>query len=139
MQAFARADGTPAYNLVVVVDDEFQGVGQVVRGDDLLDSTPRHAYLQRLLGFAEPVWSHVPLVVDERGERLSKRDGSAGLEAWCALGGTIDDLLAGIARTLGIEGGEPTLRAMADGFDPDAVPREPATFSTNGPELSLRR
>ena len=134
-----RGDGTPAYNLVVVVDDEFQGVRQVVRGDDLLDSTPRHAYLQRLLGFAEPVWSHIPLVVDEQGERLSKRDGSAGLETWCALGGTIHDLLAGIARTLGIEGSEPTLRAMADGFDPDAVPRAPATFSTDGPELSLRR
>jgi glutamyl-tRNA synthetase len=133
-----RGDGTPAYNLAVVIDDEFQGVGEVVRGDDLLDSTPRHAYLQRLLGFREPVWTHVPLVVDENGQRLSKRDGSVGLEAWRDLGGTVDELLAAFGRTLGIAGKRSTLREMIADFDPEALPLTPTVFSTNGPELSLR-
>ena len=134
-----RGDGIPAYNLAVVVDDEFQGVGEVVRGDDLLDSTPRHAYLQRLLGFREPVWTHVPLVVDERGERLSKRDGSAGLDAWRDLGGTVDGLLTAFGRSLGIDSGGRNVAALAGGFDPDRVPLLPTTFHPTGPELSLRR
>ena len=134
-----RGDGTPSYNLVVVIDDEFQGVGQVVRGDDLLDSTPRHAYLQRLLGFREPVWTHVPLVVDEQGDRLSKRDGSAGLDAWREHGGTVDGLLVAIGRTLGNAGSGRTLRQMIADFDTDSVPLSPSTFFADRPELSLRR
>ena len=82
-----RVDGTPAYNLVVVVDDAAQGVEEVVRGDDLLPHTPRHELLQRLLDLPEPVWSHVPLVVDEDGRRLANRDGSLSLAAWCDGGG----------------------------------------------------
>lgn len=73
----ARADGVPAYNLAVVVDDAAQGVTQVVRGDDLLTSTPRQILLQRLLGFPEPEYAHVPLVVDAEGRRLAKRAGAA--------------------------------------------------------------
>ncbi|MEZ5247376.1 MAG: tRNA glutamyl-Q(34) synthetase GluQRS [Acidimicrobiales bacterium] len=133
-----RGDGTPAYNLVVVIDDEFQGVGQVVRGDDLLDSTPRHAYLQRLLGFREPVWTHVPLVVDERNERLSKRDGSAGLATWRDRGGTVDGLLTAFGRTLGIAGERSSLREMISEFEPQGVPLAPTVFFPDGPELSLR-
>lgn len=133
-----RGDNTPAYNLVVVIDDEFQRVGQVVRGDDLLDSTPRHAYLQRLLGFREPVWTHVPLVVGEDGQRLSKRDGSSGLDAWREHGGTVDGLLVAFGRTLGITGDRRTLRALLDGFDPHVVPLSPTAYLADGPELSLR-
>lgn len=74
-----RNDGTPAYNLAVVVDDALQGVTQICRGDDLLSSTPRQVYLQRLLGYPTPEYLHVPLVLGHDGERLSKRNGALSL------------------------------------------------------------
>lgn len=82
----ARADGTPAYNLAVVVDDGLQGVSQVVRGDDLLESAPRQAWLATRLGFAEPEYAHVGLAVTPQGRRLAKRDGAVTLEALAARG-----------------------------------------------------
>ena len=71
-----RADGVFAYQLAVVVDDEAQGVTQVVRGADLLASTARQIALQRALGYRTPAYAHVPLVVDENGVKISKRDGA---------------------------------------------------------------
>jgi len=69
----------PAYNLAVVMDDIDQGVTHVVRGDDLLASTPRHVLLQRLFDAPEPRYMHVPLVVGPDGHRLAKRDGAVTL------------------------------------------------------------
>jgi glutamyl-Q tRNA(Asp) synthetase len=76
----ARADSFFAYQLAVVVDDAAQGVTDVVRGADLLDSTARQIYLQQLLGFPEPRYAHVPAAVDSRGEKLSKQTGAHPLE-----------------------------------------------------------
>jgi glutamyl-Q tRNA(Asp) synthetase len=69
-----RADGFFAYQLAVVVDDDFQGVNQIVRGADLLDNTPRQIYLQQLLGYPQPSYAHVPLVLDQHGQKLSKQN-----------------------------------------------------------------
>lgn len=81
-----RADGTPSYNLAVVVDDGLQQVSQVCRGVDLLDSAPRQAWLARQLGFAVPEYIHVGLAVNLAGERLAKRDGAVTLGKLAALG-----------------------------------------------------
>lgn len=75
-----RADGYWAYQLAVVVDDAECGITDVVRGADLLDSTARQIHLQRLLGYPTPRYMHVPVLLNERGEKLSKQTGAAALD-----------------------------------------------------------
>ena len=75
-----RADGIFAYQLAVVVDDAYQGVTDVVRGADLVDSTPRQVHLQKLLGLPTPRYVHVPVVTNEMGEKLSKQTLAAALD-----------------------------------------------------------
>jgi glutamyl-tRNA synthetase len=120
-----RNDGTPAYNLAVVVDDAGQGVEEVVRGDDLLLSTPRQIHLARLLGLPVPAYAHVPLVVGVDGARLAKRHGAVTLADRAP-----DDVRALLAESLALAA--PGERVAADDlverFDPAALPRSRWTY-----------
>lgn len=126
-----RGDGVPAYNLAVVVDDHLQGVSQVVRGDDLLSSTPRQVHLQRLLGFDTPEYVHVPLVLGADGSRLAKRHGAVTLADLIARGVGPTDVLGRLARTLAIDvdGAVDGAGELLDRFRLDAVPTAPLVWS----------
>ena len=97
-----RSDGAFAYQLAVVVDDAAQGVTSVVRGVDLLCSTPQQVHLQQLLGLPTPAYAHVPLIVAEQDRRLSKRDRDAGLEALVARFGTPEGVIGHLAALTGL-------------------------------------
>lgn len=118
-----RADGVTAYNLAVVVDDGEQGIDQVVRGDDLLPSTPRQAYLAGLLNIPVPEYAHVPLVLNADGARLAKRDGAVTLADLAAAGVTADRVRDLLLASLGMPPG--SLQNALEAFDPAALPREP--------------
>jgi glutamyl-tRNA synthetase len=116
-----RGDGVPAYNLAVVVDDAAQGVDQVVRGDDLLSSSPRQAYLASLLGHPTPAYAHVPLVLNTEGKRLAKRDGAVTLSE---IG--MPTALTQIAQSLGRRAN--AIEELLVGFDPTRLPTKPWTY-----------
>ncbi len=126
-----RRDGEIAYQLAVVVDDHDQGVNEVLRGDDLLPSTLRQALLQESLGLPHPRWFHVPLVVDEQGQRLAKRRGETALAALRAAGVRPGAIVRWAALSAGAEErGEGLAAAYLPGFDLGRLPAEPAlTFS----------
>ena len=123
-----RADGPWAYQLAVVVDDAAQGITDVVRGADLLDSTPRQRLLQRALGLPMPRHAHLPLVVDGEGRKLSKSLSAMPVDAtdplpalraaWAALG----QRHAAVAGAGSIDA---WLRAARAAFDPAAIPAGP--------------
>jgi glutamyl-tRNA synthetase len=123
-----RNDGTPAYQLAVVVDDARQEVGEVVRGADLADSTPRQILLSRLLGLPEPAYAHVPLVLGPDGRRLAKRHGAVTLPDRSE---GPDEVRAWMACTLGLaETGEaPSTNILLDRCEPERLPREPTVWS----------
>lgn len=78
-----RADGQFAYQLAVVIDDAWQGITHIVRGADLLNSTGRQIYLQRLLGITQPTYAHLPIATDQAGEKLSKQTRAHPLTTTC--------------------------------------------------------
>lgn len=99
-----RSDGDFAYNLAVVVDDAAQGIGEVVRGADLLDTTPRQLWLYDRLGLAPPErFAHVPLMLGEDGARLAKRHGAVTLREQLETGLTALEVRDRLAATLGLE------------------------------------
>lgn len=122
-----RGDGVVAYNLAVVIDDAAQGVDQVVRGEDLLGSAPRQAYLAHLLGLTPVRYAHVPLALNLRGARLAKRDGAVTLRGLRVLGHSASDVLSLLAASLGLA--DPGERVSAldllPRFVPATLPRDP--------------
>jgi glutamyl-Q tRNA(Asp) synthetase len=75
-----RADGIIAYHLAVVADDEFQGITEIVRGADLLDSTPRQIYLQKLQDYSTPAYCHLPIATYHNGKKISKQNHAPGVD-----------------------------------------------------------
>jgi glutamyl-tRNA synthetase len=124
-----RNDGVAAYNLAVVVDDAEQGIDQVVRGDDLLPSTPRQAYLASLLNIPVPEYAHVPLVVNHDGVRLAKRDGAVTLHDLAAVGISSDAVRDRLLESLGLPAG--SLEQAMNAFNPAELPREPWMWGVN--------
>ena len=122
-----RADGLTTYQLAVVVDDAAMGVTQVVRGADLVHSTPRQILLQRALGCPRPEYGHVPLVVDAGGDRLAKRDRPAAIGALRAGGLAPERFVGHLAHSLGLRPSPDPVRPadlVAD-FAWDRLPRAP--------------
>ena len=121
-----RADGIFAYQLAVVVDDALSGVSEVVRGNDLLFSTPRQIYLQKTLGFATPSYCHIPLLVDAAGRRLSKRDGDGCMETVRQKYKTAAPVIGALAAALGLIAKPEPLspKELLPLFDLQKIPRE---------------
>lgn len=120
--------GDWAYNLAVVVDDGFQGVDQVVRGDDLLFSAPAQAYLADQLSLVTPFYIHVPLVVGPGGRRLAKRDGAVTLREMLA-DKRQSDIVRDIAGSLGY-GQVDSVNGLLDVFEPSQLSRDPWTWES---------
>jgi glutamyl-tRNA synthetase len=122
-----KSAGTPAYQLAVVVDDAAMGVTEVIRGDDLLLSTPRQLLLYQALNLPPPQFMHVPLVVGEDGRRLAKRHGDTRLSALREAGVPPESLLGLLAWSCGwLDRPEPvTAVDLLPRFRLDSIPREP--------------
>jgi glutamyl-tRNA synthetase len=116
-----RADGMHAYNLAVVIDDAAQDIDQVVRGDDLLASAPRQAYLASLLGLPAVTYAHIPLALNVDGKRLAKRDGAVTLRDL-----SVERARELIADSLNLPHG--SAHELLARFDPLRLPREPWTL-----------
>lgn len=133
----AKADGGPAYQLAVVVDDLAMGVTDVLRGDDLIPSTFRQLQLYAFFQASPPQFAHAPLVVGEDGRRLAKRHGDTRLSVLRAAGVPSARLIGLLAHSLGFtETAAPeTPRELLSRFDPARIPRRPWVFT---PELWQR-
>jgi len=123
-----RADGFWAYQLAVVVDDGAQGITDIVRGADLLDSTARQIYLQQLLGLPQPRYLHVPVVANEHGEKLSKQTGAQAFDNGAPAATLLDSALQPAARFLGLQVHAGTI----DAFWQAAIPAWEALLRAHG-------
>jgi glutamyl-tRNA synthetase len=126
-----RSDGAWAYQLAVVVDDAAMEITHVLRGADLLDSTPRQVLLQRTLGLPTPVYAHVPLMVGPDGVRLAKRHGAPDLSTLREGGADPGKVVAALGHSLGLVGpsiSRVTPRELVADFDVSRIPLEPTVF-----------
>lgn len=127
-----KADGTAAYQLAVVIDDAEMGVSEVVRGDDLLDSTPRQMLVYRALGLSEkiPNYYHLPLIVGSDGRRLAKRHGDTRLAYYRERGASAERVLGLLGRWCGLEVSEEvSAKELLSKFDLGRVPKEQIDFT----------
>ncbi len=127
----ARADGTPTYNLTVVIDDMDMGISHVLRGDDHINNTPRQINLLQALGATPPIYAHVPMILGSDGKRLSKRHGAVSVLDYDKMGILPHALLNYLVR-LGWSHGDQevfSLQEMIDLFDISDVNRAPSTFN----------
>ena len=130
----ARADGVPAYQLAVAVDDAAMGVSDVLRGDDLLPSTARQILLFRALDLPVPAFAHVPLVVGPDGERLAKRHGALSVGELRERGVAPAELVGMLGAASGlVPSGTRVMPAdLVQGFRLEAIPRQPARLDGRG-------
>ena len=128
-----RSDGTPVYNLAVVMDDSEMGITHVIRGDDHLSNTPKQVLLYRALGLAEPVFGHVPMILGEDGKRLSKRHGATAVGDYAAEG-ILSDAMVNFLALLGWSPGEDrefmTREELIEAFDPARILKASSVFDT---------
>ena len=137
----AKSDLSPAYQLAVVADDARMNVTQVIRGDDLIDSTPRQILLYRALDLADriPDYVHLPLVVGPDGRRLAKRHGDTRLSHYRQRGVSAERVIALLARWCGIDphAESTTAQAFAERFDPATMPRHRIVFTAEDDQWLL--
>lgn len=133
-----RGDGLYAYQLAVVVDDIAMKITEVVRGDDLLTSTPRQLALYRTLGSEAPEFLHVPLLLGAGGRRLSKRDHAPSIAEYRAAGVRAEQVIGLLASTLSLVplGARASARDLVDRFDVATLPREATVLGGEVVELS---
>lgn len=126
-----RSDGTPTYNLCVVIDDIASGVTHVIRGDDHISNTPKQIHLYQALGKPLPVFAHLPMILGEDGKRLSKRHGAVSVLE-CRESGFLPHALLNALVRLGWSSGDQeifSLEEMVQLFDLSGVNQAPACFS----------
>jgi glutamyl-tRNA synthetase len=130
-----RADGVYAYQLAVVTDDGLSGITQVVRGRDLLSSTPRQIWLAELLGFSSPQFCHIPLLTDSKGRRLSKRDGDLDIGSLRKRFGSPEPIIGMLGYCCSLlDRPEPVgVEELIPLFSFDKIPKEKIVF----PDLNL--
>lgn len=127
----ARSDGTPIYNFTVVVDDALMGITDVIRGDDHLSNTPKQIILYNALGFDIPRFFHIPMICNENGKKLSKRDGAMGVMDYAHKGFLPEALLNFLVR-LGWSYGDDeifSIETLRDIFDANHINASPSSFN----------
>ncbi|MCL2872690.1 MAG: glutamate--tRNA ligase [Betaproteobacteria bacterium] len=128
-----RPDGTPTYNFCVVVDDVDMRITHVIRGDDHVNNTPRQINIFRALGFEPPVFAHVPTVLGEDGQKLSKRHGAVSVTEYDVAGYLPEAMTNFLARLGWAHGNDEvfSLQEFCDWFDLDAISPAPSRFNTD--------
>jgi glutamyl-tRNA synthetase len=128
-----RADGIWAYQLAVVVDDAEAAINEVIRGADLLSSTPRQIALYRALGYPVPQFAHVPLVVDADGTRLATRHGATSIASLRDAGRSAEEVIGELACSLGLTATPAPIRAeeLISSFELSKISRSSFTWNTN--------
>ncbi len=135
-----RTDGVASYQLAVVVDDAASGVTQVLRGDDLLSSTPRQLMLLEAMGLPAPAYAHVPLLLQPDGKRLAKRDGASTAKGLRDRGVTAEAIIGLLAKWSGLGDGAPCKASeLVAGFSLANVRRAPTVVHDAELDALVRR